>query len=140
MMVTFAPLAVSLPVAELLLPTVTLPRLRVAGETLRVPTAVVPVPESGMVNVGFEAFEVTVTFPLADPALVGANLTVKVVLCPAPRVKEELMPLKVNPVPLIATLETETLDPPLFVIVPDRDWFDPTVTFPKLTDDGDELS
>jgi len=51
-------------------------------------------------------------------------------------VNEELMPLRVNPVPLLATFETETLVPPVFVIVPVRDWFVPTVTFPKLSEVG----
>ena len=74
--VTFAPVAVNLPVPELLFPTVTLPRLRVAGEALKVPTAAVPVPDKEIVNVGFEALEVTVTFPLAVPEVVGANFTV----------------------------------------------------------------
>lgn len=46
------------------------------------------------------------------------------------------MPLRVNPAPLIATFETETDVPPLFVIVPERDWFEPTVTLPKLSEDG----
>ena len=74
-----------------------------------------------MVSVGFEAFDVTVTLPVAAPVVVGANFTVNVVLCPAVKVKEELIPLRVNPVPLIATFETDTLDPPVFVIVPERD-------------------
>ncbi len=119
--VTFAPAAVNCPDAEALFPTVTLPRLKLEGEILRVPTAAVPVPDNETVNVGLEAFEVTVTLPLADPVVVGANLTVKVALCPAVNVKEELMPLKLKPVPLICTFETETLDPPVLVIVPDRD-------------------
>lgn len=50
------------------------------------------------------------------------------------------MPLRVKPAPLIATFETETLVPPVFVIVPDRDWFAPTVTLPKPSEVGLELS
>ena len=69
-----------------------------------------------------EAFEVTVTVPLALPVTVGANVAVNPVLCPAAKVKEELMPLSVKPVPLIETLETDTVVPPVFVIVPDKDW------------------
>ena len=80
-----------------------------------------PDPDNGMVSVEFEASEVTVTVPLALPVEPGANWTVKVVLWPAPRVKEELMPLRVNPAPLMVTFETETLVPPVFVIVPDKD-------------------
>ena len=119
--VTFAPEAVSCPDAEPLFPSVTVPRLRVEGEIASVPTAAVPDPDREMVSVGLEAFEVTVTLPLAAPVVVGANLTVNVALCPAVKVKDELMPLSVNPVPLIATFETDTLDPPVFVIVPESD-------------------
>lgn len=61
-------------------------------------------------------------------------------LWPAVSVNEELMPLRVNPVPVIVTFETETLVPPVFVIVPDKDWFEPTVTLPKLSDVGLALS
>lgn len=46
------------------------------------------------------------------------------------------MPLRVNPVPLMVTFDTETLVPPVFVIVPDKDWLEPTVTLPKLSDVG----
>jgi len=61
------------------------------------------------------------------------------VLWPAASVNEELIPLRVNPAPLILTFETDTLVPPVFVIVPVRDWFDPTVTLPKLRAAGLEL-
>ena len=138
--VTFAPLALSVPDADPLFPTATLPRFRVDGEIVSVPTAAVAVPDKEMVRVGFEAFEVMVTVPLALPVTVGANVTVNPVLCPAPKVKEELIPLRLNPVPLIETFVTETVVPPVLVIVPDKDWFEPTVTLPKLSELGLELS
>lgn len=119
--VTFAPLAVNWPDAEPLLPSVTVPTLRVEGDTLSVPTAAVPVPDKETDNVGLEAFEVTVTLPVVAPEVVGANLTVNVALWPAVNVNDELIPLRVNPVPLIETFETETLEPPVFVIVLERD-------------------
>jgi len=93
-----------------------------------------------MVSVGFEALDVTVTVPEALPVEVGANLTVYVVLWPAFKVNEELIPLRVNPAPLMVTFETETLVPPVFVIVPDKDSFDPTVMLPKLSKLGLGLS
>ncbi len=93
-----------------------------------------------MVSVGSEAFEVTVTVPLALPVTVGANVTVNPVLCPAAKVKDELMPLRVKPAPLMVTFDTDTLVPPLFVIVPDNDWLEPTVTLPKLSELGLEPS
>jgi hypothetical protein len=100
---------------------VTLPKLRDVGLALNCPAVAAPVPERPMVSVGFDAFEVTVTLPLAAPVVVGANLTVNVVLCPAVNVNEELIPLNVNPVPVIETFETDTLEPPVFVMVPERD-------------------
>jgi len=138
--VTFAPLAVSVPDPDPLFPTATPPRFKVEGEIVSVPTAAAPVPDRETVSFGFEAFDVMVTVPLAVPVRVGANVTVNPVLCPPPRVNEELMPLRVKPAPLIVTFDTETLVPPVFVIVPDRDWFEPTVTVPKLSEPGLELS
>lgn len=65
--VTFAPLAVSLPEALPLVPTTTLPRFRVVGLAVSCPTAVVPVPLNGTVNVGFVASDVIVTLPVTLP-------------------------------------------------------------------------
>ncbi len=77
--VTLAPLALTVPVAVPLDPTVTFPSGSVPGETLSCPTALVtPLPDTGIVKPGFVAVEVTVRFPLADPAEVGAKETVNV--------------------------------------------------------------
>ena len=129
--VTLAPLAVSIPDELPLLPTSTLPRFMVVGLTASCPTAAVPLPESGMVSVGFEASDVIVRLPLALPADDGANETLKVALCPAVRVTGVVIPVKLNPDPLIATCEIVTLVPPLLVMVSDRDCLFPTVTLPK---------
>ena len=85
-----------------LFPTVTLPKGILVGFDPNVPT-VMPVPDSGIVNVGFDAFEVTVTFPLTAPAEVGANDTLNVALWPEVKVTGVVIPVKVNPVPLTAT-------------------------------------
>ncbi len=77
--VTDAPLAVRLPLSGELDPTVTSPKLRLVGDTAKVPAAV-PVPESAMLRVGFDAFDATDRFPLAAPALVGVKMAVKVAL------------------------------------------------------------
>ena len=87
---------------DCLFPTVTLPKLRLVGLSPNVP-GVTPVPDRGMVRVGFEALEVMVRLPLALPADDGANETLKVALCPAVRVTGVVIPLKLNPEPLIAT-------------------------------------
>ena len=87
---------------DLLLPTVTLPKLRLVGFDPSVP-GVTPLPDKEMVRVGFDALEVMVMLPLALPADDGANETLKVALCPAFRVTGVVMPLKLNPLPLTTT-------------------------------------
>ena len=87
---------------DCLFPTVTLPKLRLVGFAPSVP-GVTPLPDSGIVRVGFEALDVMVRLPLALPADDGVNETLKVALCPAVRVTGAVIPLKLNPEPLIAT-------------------------------------
>ena len=70
-MVTDAPVAVTLPLNELLDPTVTLPKLKALGEIDNCPDAP-PVPDSGMFRVVFDAFEVIARFPVTLPVIVGA--------------------------------------------------------------------
>jgi hypothetical protein len=118
--VTLAPLAVRLPDADPSVPTTTLPILKVVGLTLSCPTAATPVPESETVKVGFDPFDVRVTLPLALPAAVGVNVTLKLALCPAVSVTGAVIPLRLNPVPLIPTCEIVTLVPPVFVTVSDN--------------------
>src|SRR5208283_1925690 len=125
------PVLVTVSDRDCLLPTVTLPKLRLVGLGDRSPGEI-PVPDNGMVSVGFDALEVMVTLPLAPAAEVGANETLKVVLCPAVRVTGAVVPLRLNPVPLIATCEMVTLDPPVLVTVSDRDCLLPTATLPTL--------
>jgi len=95
------PVLVTVSDRDLLLPTVTLPKLRLVGFAPSVP-GVTPVPDNGMLNVGFDALDVIVTLPLAPPADDGANETVKVALWPAVKVTGVVIPLKLNPLPLTA--------------------------------------
>lgn len=83
-----------------LLPTTTLPKLRLVGVAVSAPGAT-PVPVSGIVNVEFEASEVIVTVPVALPPVVGAKETVNVVFCDGFRVSGVVIPLSLNPVPLM---------------------------------------
>ena len=62
-----------------LLPTCTLPKLRLVAVAVSDP-GVTPVPESGTLNVGFDALLVMARLPGADPPVVGVNFTLKVVL------------------------------------------------------------
>ena len=65
------------------LPTFTLPKLRLVGFALRAPGAT-PVPDTPMVRPGLGAVDAMVTVPLAFPLAFGANATVNVVLWDAP--------------------------------------------------------
>ena len=113
-----------------LLPTVTLPKLKLDGFGDRSPGEIA-VPDSETPSVGFDPFEVIVTVPLALPAAVGVNVTLNVVYAPAAKVIGVVTGLKLKPVPLMATFEIVTDDPPLFVIFVDKVWLLPTVTLPK---------
>jgi len=101
--VTLAPpVLVTVSERDLLLPIVTLPKLRLAGLAPSVP-GVTPVPDKGMVSVGLEALDVIVTLPMALPADEGANETLKVALWPGVKVTGVVIPLKLKPLPLTAT-------------------------------------
>lgn len=103
-----------------MLPTVTFPKLRVAGLEARAP-GVTPVPVSGMVRVGFDELEVTVRLPLALPEATGLKLTLKLTLCPAVSVTGAVIPLTLNPVPLLPICEIVTVEPPVFVSFSETD-------------------
>ena len=96
------PVLITVSDADRLLPTVTLPKARVLGLDPSAPGAT-PVPDKGMVKFGLGAFEVMVTLPLAFAADCGVKVTLNVALCPAVSVTGAVIPLTVNPVPLIPT-------------------------------------
>jgi len=96
-----------------------LPNERLVGFAVSVP-CVTPVPESGMLKLGFEPFEVILTLPLAAPLVLGEKSTVNEVLWPAANVKGKDRPLKLNPLPLAAAAETVRLVPPVLVRVSDK--------------------
>lgn len=103
-------------VSDLLFPTLTLPKLIEDGLPLNAPSAT-PVALSGIVSVGFEPSEVIATLPDVVPLAVGANLTVKLVLCPALKVTGRLMPLRLNPEPEAVAPVIFRLEPPELVRV-----------------------
>jgi len=79
-----------------------LPKASLAGLSESAP-AVTPVPDNGMLRLGFEAFEVTVSVPLTAPLAVGSKLMLKEVLWPAGRVRGVVIPLTLNSVLLEET-------------------------------------
>ena len=123
------PVLVTVSDTDFLFPTVTVPKLMLLGSAPK-PPGEVPVPDRGMVRVGFEALDVIAMLPLALPAEDGLNKTVKVVLCPADKVSGAVIPSRVNP-PLTVIWEIVTLVPPTLVTVSERDVFLPTITLPK---------
>jgi hypothetical protein len=114
-----------------LVPTGTVPKLRLAGFGPRTP-ATTPVPINPIFNTGFEASDAMETVPLATPVVVGANEIVKVVLCDGVRVRGAASPLIWNPLPPIAACATFTLVAPLLVKVTVWDCWPPTFTLPKF--------
>jgi hypothetical protein len=89
-----------------------------------------------MVRVGLEPSEVTVTLPVALPAEVGANFTLKLTLCPLFSVTGSVMPVRLNPAPDAVAAVIFRLDPPELVNVSVTVSLFPTTTLPKLTEDG----
>ena len=79
-----------------------MPKPRLLGLDPSAPGAT-PVPANGSVRVGLDAVDVTVMLPLASPADAGVNVTFSVALCPAVNVTGVVMPVRVNPAPLIPT-------------------------------------
>lgn len=117
-------------VADCVVPVVTLPNASLLGFTESVPT-VTPVPASGILREGFEAFEVTVTAPLAFPAAVGLKVIEREAVCPAARVRGVVIPLTLN-APLTAICEIVIEVPPVFVRVSVKVELAAMTTLPKL--------
>ncbi len=124
----------------LLLPTVTLPKLRLAGVAPSKKVCATPIPESETLAGELVAVLTTETLPEALPATVGAKLAVKLVLCPAVRVRGSESPLMLNPLPFAVACETVTLPVPVLVRVTFSLALLPTVTFPRFRLAGVALS
>ena len=102
---------------------------------MRAPAAI-PVPDSGILRLGFAPLEVMLMLPVAAPLLVGANTTVNDMLCPAFSVTGTVMPFKLNPLPPAVAAEMVTAVPPEFVRVPESDFDVLVCTLPKLKLEG----
>lgn len=104
---------VTVKVCDFVRPSTTLPKLKLVGEML-IP-ACVPVPLKTIVSGEPVALLVTVTAPLAAPAVVGANFTERVAVCDGANVAGVVNPLTLKPVPLALTPEIWTEAFPVFV-------------------------
>ena len=129
---TLEPTAFKLAAIVLLAPTVTLPRLALVGETVKVPAAV-PVPDKGMDTVGLLALEITVRLPLTAPLTVGVKNTLNVTLAAGASVKGGLIPVRPNAEPVVFAEDSVTGAVPILVSVSASVAVLPTPTVPKLT-------
>ena len=99
-MVTFEfPLFVRVTLSGLLLPTSTVPKLKLVGLAPSSWVAVAADPVRGIVSGGEGALLVSKIEPLTAPEPVGVNTTVKVVLAPAAIVAGKVRPVMVKPEP-----------------------------------------
>ena len=107
------PELVTVKVCDLVCPSTTLPKLKLAG--LIVNPGCTPVPLSAIDSGDPDALLVTDTVPDAFPAVVGANLTDRVTWLDAGTVVGVVTPLTVKPVPVTPTPVICTALVPVFV-------------------------
>ena len=96
------PVLVTVSNSDCLAPMITLPNPRLVGFGPNAPGATSK-PDNGMFKLGFDAVEVIVTLPLTLPTEAAVNVMLKLALCPDVSVTGVVIPLKLNPVPLIPT-------------------------------------
>jgi len=118
--------------AVLVVPTGWLPKARLVGERPSTGAVPVPVPDSEMLIVGPQALVMIDMVPVTLPAAEGANLTLKVALLPAFRVRGNTSPLMLKAAPFTVARETVTPRVPVFARVTPRVRLVPTVMLPKL--------
>jgi hypothetical protein len=106
------------------------------GVTPNVPLDVVPLPVRDTPTYGSEALELRDSAALSVPVVDGVKVTDRLALPPAGRVKGNVKPLTVKPVPLTVAPEIVRLDPPAFEIVSGCVWLLPTVTVPRFMLEG----
>jgi hypothetical protein len=129
-------------VGALLLPTATLPKLMLAGLALSTPVVAlpVPVPVRTIVRGEFGSVLAIDTLPLTLVALVGVNVTVKVVVWPGLSVcADRVLMLKPVPVMLLPVIEIAPV-PVLVSVTVVGVLLLPTATLPKLMLAGLALS
>src|ERR1700704_2127274 len=110
------PLLVTVTATDLLLPTVTFPKLTLAGFAIREP-AVAPVPESAMLRGEPGASEAMARLPVIAPPVAGANFTVNATDWFGVKVAGRASPTTEKPVPVTVACEMTTFDPPVLVNV-----------------------
>jgi len=102
----------------LLVPTVTFPKLTLAGLALNDPGPT-PVPDKGISNGEFDASDVMVKVPLDELAATGLKVTLNETLWFGLSVTGSVNPLLENPAPVMLSCDMVTVDPPVLVKVSD---------------------
>ena len=125
------PLLVSVVVNELLLPTLTLPKLKLDELSPSIRVAATPVPLREIVIGEFGALLTSVIDPVTLPAALGPNTALNVVALPAPMVTGAAIPVVLNPAPETVTEEIVTVAVPPFVRLTVCELFIPVVTLPN---------
>ena len=112
------PVLVKVIFCEALLPTATLPKLKLFVLAVNCPTgAVVAVPDNTIVRGEPAASLATVMLPVAFPVTLGANFTASVAFSDAFSVTGAVTPLTLNPLPPALILVIWTAAVPVFVTV-----------------------
>ena len=125
------PLFVRVAVSELLLPTLTLPKLKLDVLRPKSFVAASPVPLSAIASGEFGALLVRFTEPLTAPAVVGAKTALKVADLPAAILSGVLMPIVLKPEPVTVTPEIVTVALPPLVRLIVCELLVPATTFPN---------
>lgn len=130
------PVFVKAELKSVLLPTFTLPKLRL--DVLKVSSCVPasPVPLNAIVNGELGALLVSAIEPVTAPAAPGAKTALNVVFEPAGIVIGVLRPVILNPVPVTVVCEITRLAVPLFVRLIVCELLVPAETFPKTAVPG----
>ncbi len=134
------PLFVNATLSALLLPTFTLPKLRL--EVLRPSNfvAATPVPLSVMARGEFGALLVRLTEPVTAPAVLGANTALNCAEPPAAMFNGAVMPVVLKPVPVIVTALIVTVAVPPLVKLIVWELLVPVTTLPNAALDGVAVS
>ena len=131
--VTFEfPLFVMVTLEELLLPSLTLPKLRLVGLAPSKCVAATPVPLSEIASGEFGALLTSEMDPFTAPADPGANTALNVVVLPALTVAGTLIPVMLNPAPVTFACVIVRAAVPPFVKVIVCELLLPVTTLPKL--------
>ena len=130
------PVLVTVTVCGLLLPTNTLPKLKLVGLAVSWNVAATPVPLSGIAVGELGALLTSDTEPVTLPAAVGVNAALNVALAPAAIVCGTLRPVMLKPVPVTVACEIVALAVPVFFKVIVCEALFPVMTLPKAALDG----